>query len=129
MVHPLTILLLTAVSWAGSYYHTWTELALGPLRAENSLPAVVGLALFIGWWRQPGNRRLWSWLLLIWTAGAHLLVGAVLSVLPLPILPFSPEQSWSHYGSHVIYALAQTPLILVLARTLTRRREGISVEG
>ena len=39
--------------------------------------------------------------------------GAVLSVLPLPFLPFEPEQSVSHYLSHVVLGIAQVPLIVV----------------
>lgn len=105
---------LTVVSWLGAYIHTTMELALPVWRAENSIPAVVGLALFFAWWRQPQRRQLWSWLLLAWTAGGHLLLGAVLSVLPLPLWPFVPEQSLSHYFSHLIYAAAQLPLIVVL---------------
>lgn len=45
-------------------------------------------------------------------------MGAILSVLPIPILPFSPEQSWDHYASHILFALAQLPAVYLLA---TRR--------
>lgn len=109
---------LTFLSWLGAYIHTTLELALPIWRPENSFPAVVALALYLGWWQQPQRRRTWTWLLLAWTAGAHLLTGAVFSVLPLPIWPFTPEQSAAHYLSHVIYGAAQLPLIWVLARHL-----------
>jgi sugar phosphate permease len=42
----------------------------------------------------------------------HLVGGGILSVLPLPFLPFAPEQSVSHYLFHAIYAWAQIPLVL-----------------
>lgn len=105
---------LTFLSWLGSYIHTTMELALPVWRAENSIPAIVGFALFLGWWRQPKQRQRWARMLLVWTAGGHLLLGAILSVLPLELWPFAPEQSLSHYVSHLIYALAQVPLIAVL---------------
>ena len=35
------------------------------------------------------------------------------SVLPLPIWPFTPEQTLSHYTAHAVYALAQLPLLWV----------------
>lgn len=120
-IHPLAMLGLALLSWLGAYYHTSTELGLGPLRPENSGPALVGLGLFMGWWRSSGSQRLWTWLLMAWTVGAHLLVGAVLSVLPLALLPFQPEQSLAHYRSHLIYGLAQLPLMIVLVISLAKR--------
>lgn len=111
---------LVFVSWLGAYIHTTIELQLPVWRPENSVPAVIGLALFVGWWRQPRRRGVWAWLLLVWTAGGHLLAGALLSVLPLPFLPFVPEQSAGHYFSHVIYGIAQLPLIWVLWAEIRR---------
>lgn len=105
---------LTFLSWLGAYVHTTLELGLPVWRPENSGPALVGLVLFLGWWRQPLRRGLWRWLLLAWTVVGHLLLGAVLSVLPLPLWPFLPEQSLAHYLSHALYAAAQLPLIWVL---------------
>lgn len=114
--------LLTLLSWLGAYIHTTLELQLPVWRPENSIPALVGLVLFLGWWRQPNWRRAWTWLLLVWTAGAHLLIGAVLSVMPLPLWPFFPEQSTGHYVSHVIYGVAQVPLLWVLWKQITTER-------
>ncbi|MGA9533935.1 MAG: hypothetical protein WBR18_14540 [Anaerolineales bacterium] len=119
MASPILVFSLVLVSWLGAFYHTRTELGLGPLRPENSLPALVGVGMFLSWWRSANSRRLWTWLLLAWTAGAHLFVGALLSVLPLAVLPFSPEQSIGHYSSHLVYGLAQMPLIIVLVRSLS----------
>lgn len=109
---------LTFLSWLGAYIHTTLELQLPVWRPENSFPALVGLLLFLGWWRMPSRRRLWAGILLLWTALGHLLIGAMLSVLPLPIWPFEPEQSLSHYLAHLTYGIAQLPLIFVLWREL-----------
>lgn len=113
-VNSVRVAAFTFLSWLGAYIHTTQELALPVWRPENSFPALVGLVLYLGWWRQPQRRRLWAWLLLAWTAVGHLLLGAILSVLPLPLWPFTPEQSLNHYFSHLIYAVAQAPLIVVL---------------
>lgn len=43
-------------------------------------------------------------------ASLHL-VGGALSVLPLPFLPFAPEQSPKHYAFHGLYALTQIRLL------------------
>ena len=44
----------------------------------------------------------------------HLIGGGILSVLPLEMLPFAPEQSARHYAFHGVYAAAQLPLILAM---------------
>ncbi len=36
-------------------------------------------------------------------------------VLPLPVLPFSPEQSVRHYAFHVRYAASKLPSLVVLS--------------
>lgn len=105
---------LTFLSWIGLYIHTTIELQLPVWQPENSFPALLGLLIFLGWWRQPGRRRLWAALLLGWTTIAHLLFGAILSVIPLPLWPFVPEQTAVHYFAHMIYGVAQLPLIWVL---------------
>jgi hypothetical protein len=58
------------------------------------------------------------YLLLAW-ALLNLLGGAVLSVLPLPFLPFVPEQSLRHYSFHLLYGLTQVPLIVAARAQLT----------
>jgi hypothetical protein len=44
----------------------------------------------------------------------HLVGGGIISVLPLPFLPFYPEQRLAHYAAHALYAIAQLPLIVLL---------------
>ena len=111
------VALFTALAWLGEYVHNLFELPhLTLISPENSIPALISLMLFLIWWRTP-NKRLATILLLAWTL-LHLIGGALLSVLPLPILPFYPEQSLQHYAAHAIYGLAQVPLIVELGREL-----------
>ncbi|MGH2602738.1 MAG: hypothetical protein ACRDJ9_25560, partial [Dehalococcoidia bacterium] len=49
----------------------------------------------------------------------NLIGGAVLSVLPLPFLPFKPEQSLRHFAFHVLYGVTQIPLLIVMTRYLS----------
>ncbi|MEO6577495.1 MAG: hypothetical protein ABIO99_01160 [Candidatus Limnocylindria bacterium] len=53
--------------------------------------------------------------------------GGILSVLPLGLFPFTPEQSPWHCGAHVVYAVAQIPLVLVaVAAIRVHRRPPVS---
>jgi hypothetical protein len=80
-------------------------------RPEYSAPTLTWLALFLIWLLVPDAR--WpSNLLFVW--GAISLAGAVITVLPLPILPFRPEQSLRHYGVHIIYAVTQLPILRLI---------------
>jgi len=102
-----------ALSWLGEFAHNRFELPqLTLLSPENSLPALVAVALFAAWWRRPG--RVGTAVILAWGA-LHLVGGALLSVLPLPVWPFTPAQAPSHYGAHALYAVAQLPLLWVTA--------------
>jgi hypothetical protein len=38
-------------------------------------------------------------------------------VVPLPIWPYQPEQSVTHYSFHALYALLQLPLLIALRPT------------
>jgi hypothetical protein len=79
----------------------------------------VSLALFLAWWRWPA-RRWTAGALVVW-GGLHLVGGGVLSVLPLPFLPFVPAQTPLHYAMHGVYTLAQLPLIVAMWRQLRGR--------
>lgn len=119
--------LFMLISWLGEFVHNRYELPqLTILSPENSIPLVISVVLFALWLALPAKRIILS-LILAW-ALVHLLVGAVLSVLPLPILPFVPEQSVGHYLSHVIYGLAQIPLIVLIIRNLRQPRKAVFYE-
>jgi hypothetical protein len=105
---------LTVLSWFGMILHDWISLpGLSPVAPEVVIPTAVFVALFGAWWAWPG-RLSWS-LLLGWTI-LHFAVGGILSVLPLPVWPFVPEQTVRHYIAHVLYAACQLPLLIVLIR-------------
>lgn len=109
------VLLLALVSWLGEYAHNLFELPqLTALSPENSLPALTSLVL-VGVYALKPTRRVGTVLLLLWAA-LHLVGGAMLSVLPLKILPFVPAQTLAHYGAHLLYGLAQLPLILLMMK-------------
>ena len=93
----------------------WTGLIVP---ATGFIPVVgVQFGLLARWWRSPPARRSPArWLM--WTAVFQLVGGAILSVLPLPILPFAPEQTVEHYVSHLVLGLAQLPLLAVSLRHL-----------
>ncbi len=111
---PVAILVL--VSWLGMVIHNAVELPHMPFyRPEYLFPALLSLGLYLAWRGQPHRRKTWGWLLFVW-AGIHFVIGAMLSAIPLQIWPFSPEQSLGHYLSHVIYGLAQLPLMWALWR-------------
>jgi hypothetical protein len=114
---PVIVGACVLIAWLGEYVHNLYELPqLTILSPENSLVLLVGLVLFVVWYLAPA-KRLASLLLLSWGL-LHLVGGSLLSVLPLEFLPFYPEQSLQHYLMHVIYGLAQLPLIVVMLREL-----------
>jgi uncharacterized membrane protein YjdF len=116
--HGLVAALL-ALSWLGLFVHNSIELpALNLLSAENSLPALVAVLLFAGWWLLP-TRRLAAALLLVWGL-LHLVGGAIVTVIPFSFLPFVPDQNFTHYFAHFLYGLAQLPLIGVMIQQMRR---------
>lgn len=116
-VPPRTVRLvaaLTVLSWFGMILHDRISLPeLSLLAPDVVLPTVVFVALFVAWWAWPG--RLSFGLLFSWTV-LHFAVGGLLSVLPLPFLPFVPEETVQHYVAHALYAACQLPLLIVLFR-------------
>jgi hypothetical protein len=116
--HRLVAALL-ALSWLGLFVHNSIELpSLNLLSPENSLLALVAMLLFVGWWLLP-TRRLAAALLLVWGL-LHLVGGAIVTVIPFSFLPFVPEQNFTHYFAHVLYGLAQLPLIGVMIQQMWR---------
>lgn len=103
----------TLLSWLGEAIHNRADLPqLSLLSPEYTIPALISLVLLLGLWLSPW-RKVMRLALLSW-AWINLLGGGILSVLPLPFLPFSPEQTVFHYSMHVVYVVTQIPLIVVL---------------
>jgi hypothetical protein len=113
----------TLLSWLGEVIHNKAELPqLTLLSPENSITGLVSLGLFVLWWK--GSLPWGSILLLAW-ALIHLIGGAILSVIPFSFLPFYPEQSLQHYAMHIVYGVAQIPLIALLVRDLRAKPDSL----
>lgn len=109
-MRPRSVILGLVVSALGGWAHNALE-GFSFLSVEMAMTLVPALALIIGWLVAP-SRPLW-WASMIWV-GLNLVGGAVLSVLPLPVFPFTPDQSVGHYLSHVLYGVAQLPALYAL---------------
>lgn len=109
-VPPRHVPVAVASSIGGLVVHNLVEFApatvYGP---ETVVPAVITGLLGVGmaWRPEPGIFAAAA----IW-AGIVIIVGGA-SVLPLPIWPFVPEQTVAHYAAHVVYAVAQLPLLWI----------------
>jgi hypothetical protein len=100
--------------------HNQWELPLTPLDLENTGPLAVDIALLVACRKWPLSRVPWT-VVLAWGL-LNLVIGGLVTVLPLPVLPFVPEQTVDHYAVHLVYAAGQIPLILVAGRTLRQLR-------
>jgi hypothetical protein len=107
-----------AVSWLGFLVHNVADLPGQTLVSPETLgPSVVTAALVVAYavgWRWVAAVDLWVWATLN-------LIGGALSVLPLPVLPFEPEQTLRHYSFHVLYAVTQIPLLVASSRLVFGR--------
>jgi hypothetical protein len=114
------VVLASVIAAAGMMAHNVFEFGPAFLHDPQTLIplAIFGLFALLAWVR-PANAvvhvALLAWALL------NLVGGGILSVLPLGLFPFQPEQSLGHYGAHVIYGAAQVPLVVVAARALRLR--------
>lgn len=110
------------ISALGMAIHTVREFGYaGILDPATGMLPVVGaqVLIFLAYWLRPAAREAAATALLF-TGFFQLVGGAIISVLPLPILPFQPEQSVGHYVSHVVLGIAQLPLIFLLMRRRSR---------
>ena len=112
----------TAVAWFGLVVHNVADLPDQTLLSpETFWPTVVTMALLLAYWKLPvrvAGAGLLGWALLN-------LAGGALSVVPLPVLPFDPDQTVRHYSFHLLYAAAQVPL-LVISRHLAFQPRSLS---
>jgi hypothetical protein len=112
----------------GEYVHNLVDLPqLTLLSPENSIPALISVLLFLAWWQLP-YKRVTALALLGWTF-MHLIGGAVLTIIPFEFLPFYPAQTPTHYLMHIIYGVAQLPLIVALIRQLKLSQQSKSLSG
>lgn len=110
----------TVIAWAGFFIHNVADLPGQTLLSPESLwPTVITLA-FLVVALVPRTRLVGVWLLLVW-AVLHLVGGGILSVLPIGLFPFTPDQSWQHYAFHGLYTVTQVPLIAVCIAWLVAR--------
>lgn len=110
------------VAWAGFFIHNVADLPGQTLLSPESLiPTLIWIALLTVW-LIPATRPAGAWGLLAWAVINA--VGGALSVLPLPFLPFQPEQTPEHYGFHLLYLATQLPLIVLTAVWIRRHARG-----
>ena len=105
-----------ALSALSMLAHNLYELPLTPIDLENSGPILFAAILGVAYALRPDS-RLVAGAALVWGV-LNLVIGGIVSVLPLSILPFVPEQSVTHYAAHVVYAVGQVPLVIVAYRAL-----------
>jgi hypothetical protein len=98
------------LSWTGFVVHNFADLPGQTFLSPETLFPTLVFAVLLFLWFTPARRGA-AWATLVW-AVLHLVGGAVISVLPLPILPFDPDQSVRHYLFHLLYAAPQIPLVL-----------------
>lgn len=108
-----------AVSTLGAWFHNALEFSDMPILAPEMLSIFIPSITLAAWWLIRPGRIVW-WATLAWVA-LNLLVGAVLSVLPIPIWPFAPEQSFSHYLTHLLYGVTQIPALYALWRGRSKK--------
>lgn len=101
-----------ALSWLGLLLHNLVESVDG----SSGIMAMVAVVFFLVW-RRLRFRRLAAGLLVLWSMG-HLVGGATLSLIRFDFLPFDPPQTLIHYFAHVLYGLAQLPLLAVMGRQI-----------
>ena len=104
------------VSAVSMVAHNLYELPLSPIDLENSGPIAFAAILGVAYGLRSDSKVVAA-TALGWGV-LNLVIGGVVSVLPLSILPFVPEQSVTHYATHVVYAVGQIPLVVLGYRAL-----------
>jgi hypothetical protein len=115
-VSRLAMAAALALSALSMLAHNLYELPLSPIDVENSGPMAFAFILGAAYALRPDS-KLVAAAALAWGV-LNLVIGGIVSVLPLSILPFEPEQSVTHYGAHVVYGVGQLPLIILACRAL-----------
>ena len=109
-ITPRHVVIAIGASIGGLLVHNLEEfgrsILFGP---ETWVPAAITVLLGVALLKRPSPGV--SVAAIGWAVVVIVVGGA--SVLPLPIWPFTPEQMLSHYTGHVVYTLAQLPLLWV----------------
>jgi len=104
-----SVVAAAVIAWLGLLVHNVADLPgqtlLSPETLWPSLVTAALLALYASGRVHLAGLGLFGWALLN-------LVGGTLSVLPLPVLPFEPEQTLRHFSFHLLYAATQVPLLV-----------------
>lgn len=101
--------------WVHELYRVPSLLGLTPDGSIFMFVIAGGLAY---WWHRTRGAGAAAALL---AYAAISLAGGALTAFPLSWLPFKPDQTLSHYAVHIVYAVAQLPLIFVALSSLLRR--------
>lgn len=110
---------LLAIAWTGGWIHGihFSPATLGV--GAGVIPwLLLTVILYLYWRRSAGST---SSLVALLVYGVVTLTGAIVTVLPLSVLPFAPEQTVGHYVIHTVYAVCQLPLIFSVLRSLNAR--------
>jgi hypothetical protein len=108
----LAIYATSALAAGGMLAHNVLE--LGPaflLDPQTLIPLGIFAILAILAARETAGRA--TWLALFAWSALNLVAGGILSVLPINLFPFQPDQSLEHYLVHVMYTLTGLPLVLM----------------
>ena len=106
------VLATSAIAAGGMLAHNVLE--LGPaflVDPQTLIPLAIFAALAIIASRETAGRA--TWLALFAWSTLNLVAGGILSVLPIGLFPFQPDQSLEHYGVHALYTLTGVPLVVV----------------
>ena len=124
----LAIYATSALAAGGMLAHNLLE--LGPaflVDPQTLIPLAIFAALAILAAREAAGRA--PWLALFAWSALNLVAGGILSVLPIGLFPFQPDQSLGHYVVHLVYTVTGLPLVFVAwsgIRASSPRRSGAS---
>ena len=106
------VLATSALAAGGMVAHNILELGLAfVVDPQTLIPLAIFAVLAILAARGTAGRA--TWLALFAWSALNLVAGGILSVLPIGLFPFQPDQSLEHYGVHALYTLTGVPLVLV----------------
>ncbi len=118
-MHPVSRVAMAAalaLSALSMLAHNLYELPLSPIDPENAGPIAFATILGVAYALRPRAKAVAA-AILGWGV-LNLVIGGIVTVLPLPVLPFVPEQSITHYLSHVVYTVGQIPLVVLGYRAM-----------